>query len=486
MHLVPLRLFGVTIATFAVAVPVARAQVTISGTVFDSTSRVMLAGAVVQLLRADDPAAPVAYSARSDSSGRFMIGGVAGGRYLAGFMHPVLDSLDVELPPRPLDVPAGGSAVRLPLAVPSAATISLALCPANARSDSTGAIFGRLYDAETLRPVASAGVAVRWTELTIGAAGARQRRPGVRALTDAAGRFVFCNVPGDGIVGLLGTHGQDTTGTVEFELPGGGATRRDLFVGRVATTAHIDTVQLGDSSTATIQRVIRRGSAQMSGTVRDKDGRPIRGARLRVFDSGIEATTDDAGRFTLTEAPGGTQSVEVRAIGYYPESRVVDLVANRPASLHVTLFTLRSVLDTVHVTASRIYSADRNGFERRKRGAGYGNFFDENDVARLRPGSIIQLLHRVPGISITGDAFDSAVLMRDMYTGGYCQPVVYIDGMPVRDLTAREIEGWVRPEELAGMEVYPRAGMAPAEFTRLDGCGAVVVWTRRPPPRPKK
>jgi Carboxypeptidase regulatory-like domain/TonB-dependent Receptor Plug Domain len=462
------------------------AQATVAGHVFDSTSRTMLTRAVVQLLRADNPAAPVAYSARTDSSGRFAIAGVSAGRYLAGFLHPLLDSLDVELPPRPIDVPAATSTVPVALAVPSAATIARAVCPANARSDSTGTIFGRLYDAETLRPLPAAAVTVRWTEITIGAGGARQQRPEVHAATDASGRFVFCNVPGDGVVGLLGARDADTTGTVELQLPGGGGARRDLFVGRVATTTRVDTVRFGDSTSTPIRRVLRRGTAQMSGTVRDSDGQPILGARLRVAESGVEAITDASGDFLLTNAPGGTQSVEVRAIGYFPESRTVDLVADRQASLHIRLATLRSVLDTVRVTASRVFTSDRNGFQQRRRSAPTGKFFDQDDVARLRPGSVVQLLNRVPGISITGDAFDSALLMRDMYTGGYCTPTVYIDGVPIRDLTVREVDSWVRPDEIAGMEIYSRAGSAPAEFTRLDGCGAVVVWTKRPTPRTKK
>jgi hypothetical protein len=490
VHSTSLRLVAVIFAPVFVAAgapqAAAHAQANVSGHVFDSTSRAMLRGAVVQLLRADDPAAPVAYSARADPSGRFAITGVAPGRYLAGFLHPMLDSLDVELPPRPFEVRAGASSAALALAVPSAAAIARALCPASARSDSTATIFGRLYDAESLRPLPTAGVMVRWTEITIGPGGARQRRPEVRASTDAGGRFVFCNVPGDGVVGLLAARGQDTTGTVELQLSAGGAARRDLFIGRVATTTLVDTVRLGDSTSVPIRRVMRRGSAQMSGSVRDSKGQPIRGARLRVAESGVEAITDETGQFLLSNAPGGTQSVEVRAIGYFPESRTVDLVAHRPTSLDVTLETLRNVLDTVRVTASRIFSADRNGFDQRRRSLAHGKFFDQGDVDRLRPGSIAQLLHRVPGISITGDAYDSELLMRDMYTGGYCTPVVYIDGAPISGLMVRELDSWVRPDEIAGMEIYARAGQAPAQFTRLDGCGAIVVWTRRQTPRAKR
>jgi hypothetical protein len=285
---------------------------------------------------------------------------------------------------------------------------------------------------------------------------------------------------------LRAARGSDTTGTVELPLRARGAARRDLFVGRVAaSTAHVDTVTLADSTRATLRRTVRRGTAQLAGTVRNKDGRPIKGARLRVTDSGLEATTDDDGRFVLSEAPGGTQRLEVRAIGYYPEERPVDLVAGRPTAVHVTLATLRSVLDTVRVSASRVYSADPNGFERRRKARATGYFFDQSDVERLRPREVTQLLTRVQGVTLASGDFDSAILMRDFFTGDFCQPAVFIDGMRLSELTARDINMWVRPEELAGMEVYTRSEQAPAEFTTPEGCGALVLWTRRPtrPPR---
>ncbi|MDQ3996475.1 MAG: Plug and carboxypeptidase regulatory-like domain-containing protein [Gemmatimonadota bacterium] len=471
----------------AVAPPVVGAQATVSGTVFDSTARVMLAGALVQLLRAEDPAAAVAHSARTDTAGRFVVTGVGAGRYLGGFLHPVLDSLDVELPPRPLDVAPGAGTVRLMLAVPSAATIGAALCGPTARSDSTGTVFGRLYDAETLRPVTDGSVSVQWLEFTIGPAGARERRPEVRAQVGEGGRFIFCNVPGESVVGLRAARGTDTTGAVQLPLPARGAARRDLFVGRVAaSTAEVDTLTLGDSSRAAVRRVVRRGTARLAGTVRNKDGRPIKGARLRVAESGVEATTDDDGRFLLSEAPGGTQRLEVRAIGYYPEERAVDLIAGRPTSVDLTLATLRSVLDTVRVSASRVYSFDTHGFERRRQARATGYFFDQRDVERLRPNNVTQLLNRVQGVSFASNGFDSAILMRDFFTGDFCEPVVFIDGIRMTQLSARDIDMWVRPEELAGMEVYTRSEQAPPEFTTPEGCGALVLWTRRPTRQPRR
>jgi hypothetical protein len=483
------RLWIITVAvglTAGAATPVtAGAQATVSGTVFDSTARVMLDGAVVQLFRADDPAAPAAHTARTDSTGRFAIEGVHAGRYLAGFLHPLLDSLDVELPPHPLDVAAGATIVRLPLAVPSAATIALSLCGSNARSDTTGTVFGRLYDAETLRPAPDGAVFVLWTEFTIGATGARPRTPEVRGATGHGGRFVFCNVPGDGVIALRGARGADTTGTIELQLPARGAARRDLFVGGAVSITLLDSVTLGDSTKVVRSHVIRRGAGELSGTVHNKKGQPIAGARLRVGDSGMEAATDAEGRFRLTGAPGGTQRVEVRALGYYPEAQTVDLVAGRPAAVRLTMATLRSVLDTVRVSASRVYSTDPHGFEGRRRMGGRGYFFDQKDVERLRPLEITEFLRRVPGVTLSAGEFDQSVFMRDFYGDGYCVPTVFVDGQRIEQLTRRDIDLWVRPEELAGMEIYTRAEQAPPQFTTLQGCGALVLWTRRLP-RPTK
>ena len=121
----------------------------------------------------------------------------------------------------------------------------------------------------------------------------------------------------------------------------------------------------------------------------------------------------------------------------------------------------------------------------RRRGAASGTFFDQRDVERFRPIDITHFLRRVPGV-ITSRSFDGPVLMRNVSLSGYCEPTIFIDGMRVTGLSAQEIDSWVRPEELDGMEVYPRGGHAPAEFTSLDGCGSIVLWTRRVPKRPQR
>ncbi len=100
-HLVLTRAFIVALLSAAATAAPARAQGSITGTVFDSLrTRAPLAIATVVL---------VLHSryVTTDARGRFRIDSVADGRYTIGVVHPVLDSLDLQLPVVPVAVSAG-------------------------------------------------------------------------------------------------------------------------------------------------------------------------------------------------------------------------------------------------------------------------------------------------------------------------------------------------------------------------------------------
>ena len=65
--------------------------------------RLPLAGAHVELVNADDRSR-ILFSTTSDSLGRFVLDSVARGRYIAGFIHPMLDSLGLAIAQRLLTV----------------------------------------------------------------------------------------------------------------------------------------------------------------------------------------------------------------------------------------------------------------------------------------------------------------------------------------------------------------------------------------------
>ena len=109
------------------------------GIVFDSVAALPLIGARVELVSAEDRT-HIAYAATSDSLGHFALPGVSRGHYIAGFLHPMLDSLGLALSQRWLDVTAESGDVRFDLAVPAPNRILNALCGATAEV-STGMLW---------------------------------------------------------------------------------------------------------------------------------------------------------------------------------------------------------------------------------------------------------------------------------------------------------------------------------------------------------
>jgi hypothetical protein len=141
--------------------------------------------------------------------------------------------------------------------------------------------------------------------------------------------------------------------------------------------------------------------------------------------------------------------------------------------------SLKTVLDTIRVSASRIYSAGTGFDERRK--TGFGRYIDASEVERVRPFETTRMLRALNGVEVVGSGFDQKILMRGVMN--YCTPSIVIDGTRLPEFTGADLNMMVPPEDIAGIEVYTSAGTVPAQFKGLSTesmrCGAVVVWTKR-------
>ena len=440
---------------------------TVSGVVHDSLARRTLAGAIVQLVGSDGNA-QVGRSAVSDSVGRFSIGGVPAGRYALGFFHPILDSLGVEAPLREVYV-EDARPVRVDLATPSPVRLRTAICGRGASGDVGAVIVGIVRDARSGAPVANVTVTGQWFELSFRTEGLVREMPRLAATTGANGWFALCNVPRGGTISLVAGRGADSTDHLEVEIPAEGFMRRELFLApsRVATA---DTSPADAASRSPRRRLT--GDGRLTGTVVTAVGSiPLAGATVGIVD-GPQTRTDEQGSWALSQAPLGTRMLEVRAIGYYPVRRAVDVVAGA-APIRTALSTMKAVLDTVKVVASRLTDVNMKGFAERRKTTG-GRFFTPDDIARRQPIVTTDMFRIVPGVRFDGPH----LMMRDIMDED-CIPAVYVDAHYMRDLTIDEIDGFVQPSEIAGIEVYLPGRPAPAQFQpTLGGCGSIVIWTK--------
>ena len=465
---------ALVLVALAASSGIARAQVTttgtVSGTVTDSTTGARLGGAIVQLSRLDDPS--VGFAATADSAGHFRVAGVPPGRYALGFFHPRLDELSLRAPVRAVDV-GDGAAVTADLGVPSPATVYAAVCRNGAPDGAL--LMGFVRDADSGVAIPMAAVSAVWSALRLDDRGLRNDRRILNVRSDSAGRFVMCGLPGDGYVRVQAATGAsslaDESGEVTLAMEAGQTTWRNLTVGRGDAVRIVagDDSALAVAAGAAVPH-FRRGSARLTGRVRRRDGGPQPDAQVLVDGTGVTASTDAQGAFSLDNLPAGTNTVLVRALGYPPSSAVVDLASGRTDTVAVSLGARQPVLEAQNIYGKQTDRSAMEGFLKRSHG-GTGHFITPEQLSKHFALDITDYLRTVPGVRIVPDGgFGGTVVLRD------CTPSVFVDGAYLAD-GASDLSMIVSSADVAGIEVYSSPTTTPLEFSRR-GCGSVVVWTR--------
>ena len=447
---------------------------TISGVVYDSIARTPLADAMIQLVAADNPAL-LGPTATSDAQGRYTLSDVPDGRYKLGFFHPMLDSLGVEAPLREVSV-VEHRAVSADLAIPSPARLRAAICGKAGERDAGAVIVGVVRDAVDGSSAAGVKVIGEWMEIAIDRGGMFRRMPTRTVTTRDNGWFAICNVPSGGTMSLMAIRGMDSTDRIEVLVPAEGFLRHELYIGTTRTIVTASAAKPADSIALTPRRA-HTGDGRLSGTVvAVAGGKPLAGAQVSIA-GGPHVSANERGEWTLTDAPMGTRMLEVRALGYYPERRRVDIVAGA-APVHVALSTFQAVLDTVRIRASRLADRHDSGFESRRRN-GAGRYLTAQDIARRGSLFTSDIFRMISGVRVERDAggFEKVFTMRGAFAER-CSPAVYINGHYMATQSADDVDSEMLPKDIAAIEVYSEASVPPQFQQGLSGCGSIVIWTK--------
>ncbi len=448
----PPRAVGTAIRTPPRAQPPRTLRLT--GLVHDSLNGFPLRGAVVQLIEGDGSSG--ARSVVSDDRGRFEFADLTPGRYRVGFHHPRLDTLGIEAPVR--DLQLRDDVADMLLAVPSAVHIRAAVCGAGDAGREATLLMGTVYDVRTGATVADAAVRVSWTEIDLGARTVTPRRVHRQVVTGANGWYGLCDVPREGVVQLTVRTPRDSIDGVEVRLFADVLNLRPLYLGS-ATTTRVAGV------------VTREGST-----------RPVADATVSV-PGGPSARTNAKGEFVLDAVPAGSRTLDVRAMGFYPERLTVDAVEGAPR-VDVGLRSFRSVLDTVKVLANyQRYSLRRELNERQR--MGIGRFITEQDIARRRPVVLSDLLMATPGLFVSRQTgLQQNVSMRGIFSDR-CAPSLFLNGFAMfladfgsAPFSFADLDAMVNPEDVLAIEVYRSGEVPPVLAAGMTGCGAIAVWTR--------
>ena len=211
----------------------------------------------------------------------------------------------------------------------------------------------------------------------------------------------------------------------------------------------------------------------LSGIVVDEKQAPVVSAELTISRDGQNLTllrTNEKGAFSFAGQGRGSIQLVVRRLGFNPHTTTVDLDRRADAEI------LRIVLETVPSEVEPVVVTTDGGrlelFRQHRRENPFGKFFDRGEIEQSRVRLTSDLFRSVPGASLRPSRrYGNMIRLRG------CQPQVWIDRVPVRDVELDEV---TTPEEIAGIEIYSSSSSVPAQFMDRGGrsCGAIVVWTR--------
>ncbi|MEO6528500.1 MAG: carboxypeptidase-like regulatory domain-containing protein [Gemmatimonadaceae bacterium] len=425
----------------------------------------------------------VSFGARPDDHGRYRLDSLPAGRYMIQLTHGVLDSLDLALPTDEVYIVAGETA-RAQLSLPSSLALRNAVCSGLSLASGTGAVAGRVADADTDRPLANADVAISWVDMSVDRKTLRssteEHTGWVR--TGPRGEYRICNVPtGSWLLIQLQYAGRASNVVRVSVTEEEGVIMRNLSLSVQAspTLAKLDSVGAAVPATeldSTDARALQlTGTALVTGTVRGAGGRPIAGVDIQVVNAEPVTQTDEQGRFTLGGLPTGTQILLVRRIGYLIGDAPVELRPGRSVVHDVQLRRVIS-LDSMRIVAQRSRYAE---FEENRRNNAFGHFLTRDQIEQRHVLQVGHLIEHLPGFSVRGTGPDARVYSNSAKSSrsNCTEANVVIDGADHGHIN------WVHPAEVAGIEVYPEAAGAPGQY-RAE-CGLIVIWTLKYRPMPR-
>ncbi|MGD2068290.1 MAG: carboxypeptidase regulatory-like domain-containing protein, partial [Gemmatimonadota bacterium] len=348
-----------------------------------------VAGVRVSLLDAD--LAPVV-DAVTDSTGVFVLSAGAAGTYVvtvqgeglaARLSNPfALDGDGFYEERIVVDGLRGGTAAT---ATPDGLSIRrdhvLAVCDARrvSREAGWGVLIGAVREARSGRTVPGARVVVEWSNGGWDGRGRREFAVGEEGL------FVLCDVPPGRSVWLRASGPGGSSDPASVVVERGSVHEVDLRLPLPVPVAPNPTAEAGS--------VLGRVSDYAT-------GEPVEAAEVSLSAVDAEAVTDANGRFVLESVPAGSRVLSVHHVAYPRQEMILPVQAGSAHDVDI-----RMVPEAVPVAPLRVsirstrWFRDMKGFvERARMGRGY--FFPPEEVRRRSPGSLLDLVGTVPGMTV--------------------------------------------------------------------------------------
>lgn len=230
----------------------------------------------------------------------------------------------------------------------------------------------------------------------------------------------------------------------------------------------------------TVSDTVRQEDDVLIGTVVNVVGRPM--DQVEVYIAGTDRTTrtNASGVWHIRNPPPGPRVVVARQLGYVPYVREVVVGRRSTDTLALILRRYPNTLSPVEVrarTSASTVGADIVAERLSQIRVGSGRLFTRDEILRMRPYSIAELLFGIPGIRVTrGQTEIIATSTRagvgiQNVEGQACQLQFYLDNTPIDNEGLASLD----PTMFRSVEVYPQTLILTGLPMRPDKCGAIVI-----------
>jgi hypothetical protein len=229
----------------------------------------------------------------------------------------------------------------------------------------------------------------------------------------------------------------------------------------------------GAHAQAPIQPPIGRAGAVV-GVVADPGGSPVGYADV-ILTRGDGAPragqTDAAGRFAFADIGVGDARIELRRMGFRPQTNVIRLHGATGDSLHFVLEPVAAALSGIDVQDVRSRNGALLGFYSRQANNLFGRYLDRAAIEATHAQRPSETLRSIPGVLLRPSTrVGNTVRFRG------CRPTVWVDGIRV---AGAELDEVTSIGDIEAIEVYNSLAGMPQQFIdRTNPCGALVLCSR--------
>jgi TonB-dependent starch-binding outer membrane protein SusC len=232
-----------------------------------------------------------------------------------------------------------------------------------------------------------------------------------------------------------------------------------------------------------------RGTITRAGPAPD----PVAGAQVFIVGGRLGGVTAADGRYSIVDVPAGTHTVRVRALGFQPVEKAVEVSAGQTATVDFGVTSSPVSLDEVVVTGTA------GSARKREVGNSIGQV-KVSEAPEVTTTVSSLLTGRVAGVSVAGNTGNSgsgaAIRLRGTTSVALSnQPLVYVDGVRTRSdeyprngiftgTTQRGANAYgspindINPEDIDRVEIVK--GAAAATLYGTDAAAGVIqIFTKR-------